>query len=245
MKGIIITTKHHCGFCLWPSKYTDYSIKNSPWKNGKGDILAELSNACKRESLKFGVYLSPWDRNNADYGKPEYINYYRNQMKELLSNYGEIFEVWLDGANGGDGFYGGANEKRNIDRTTYYDWPTTFELIKKLQPNAIIFSDAGPGCRWCGNEKGIAGETNWALLETKNKYTGCPKGNYSSEGEIDGTKWVPSEVDTSTRPGWFLIIPIGVQMMVLIQVLLQLHLERHHFLSIVLWFVNILHWDKE
>lgn len=203
MKGIIITAKHHCGFCLWPSKYTKYSIKNSPWKNGKGDILAELSKACKCEGLKFGIYLSPWDRNNADYGTPEYITYFRNQMTELLTNYGEIFEVWLDGANGGDGYYGGANEKRNIDRTTYYDWSTTCELIKKLQPNAIIFSDAGPGCRWCGNERGIGGETNWSILKVKGMYPGCPGGDRLSNGQIDGTKWVPAEVDVSIRPGWF------------------------------------------
>jgi len=203
MKGIIITAKHHCGFCLWPSKYTEYSIKNSPWKNGKGDILAELSQACKREGLKFGVYLSPWDRNNADYSTPKYITYFRNQMTELLTNYGNIFEVWLDGANGGDGYYGGANEKRSVDRKTYYDWPTTHKLIHKLQPNAIIFSDAGPGCRWCGNERGEGSNENWSLLKVDDFYPGCPSSALLPKGQIDGTKWVPSEVNTSTRPGWF------------------------------------------
>ncbi|HSB28110.1 MAG TPA: alpha-L-fucosidase, partial [Pyrinomonadaceae bacterium] len=164
MKGLILTAKHHDGFCLWPSKFTEHSVKHSPWRNGKGDVVKEISDACRRKGLKFGIYLSPWDRNHKDYGRPEYLTYYRNQLRELLTNYGPVFEVFLDGANGGDGYYGGARETRRIDRETYYDWPTTWALIRKLQPNAIIFSDAGPDVRWVGNERGFAGETCWATL---------------------------------------------------------------------------------
>ena len=134
MKGLILTAKHHDGFCLWPSKYTEHSVKNSPWRGGRGDVVKEISTACRRQGLKFGIYLSPWDRNNKDYGRPEYLTYYRNQLRELLTNYGPVFEVFLDGANGGDGYYGGARETRRIDRETDYDWPTTWGLIRKLQP---------------------------------------------------------------------------------------------------------------
>ena len=203
MKGIILTAKHHDGFCLWPSKYTEHSVKNSPWKNGKGDVVRELSDACKEFGLKFGVYLSPWDRNHADYGKPEYLTYFRNQLRELLTNYGPIFEVWFDGANGGDGYYGGANEKREVDRQNYYDWPTTYKLVYELQPNAIIFSDAGPGCRWVGNEDGFAGETNWSTLRRDEFHPGSPNYKELTNGHADGTDWVPAECDVSIRPGWY------------------------------------------
>ena len=165
MKGIILTAKHHDGFCLWPSEYTEYSVKNSPWRNGKGDLVKELAEACKEYGLKLGIYLSPWDRNHPDYGRPEYVTYFRNQLKELLTNYGEIFEVWFDGANGGWGYYGGAREDRKIDRKTFYDWDNTIQLIRQLQPNAIIWNECGPDIRWCGNEHGSIGETNWSLFD--------------------------------------------------------------------------------
>lgn len=201
MKGIIITAKHHSGFCLWPSKYTEYSIKNSPWKNGKGDIVGDLAKACKEYGLKMGIYLSPWDRNSAEYGKPEYITYFRNQLRELLTNYGEIFEVWFDGANGGSGYYGGAMESRTIDRRTYYDWPNTYKLIRELQPNAVIWNDNGDRAdlRWVGTEGGSVGETNWSLL---NK-TGDVPYQMLHYGLENGDSWVPGEVNTSIRPGWF------------------------------------------
>ena len=201
MKGIIITAKHHCGFCLWPSKYTEYSIKNAPWKNGKGDVVRELADACKEYGLKLGIYLSPWDRNSADYGKPEYITYFRNQLTELLTNYGDIFEVWFDGANGGDGYYGGANETRRIDRTTYYDWKNTYALVRKLQPNIVIWNDGGDRAdlRWVGTEEGFVGETNWSLLDS----TGDVPYNMLHYGLENGNAWVPAEVNTSIRPEWF------------------------------------------
>ncbi len=203
MKQVIIVAKHHDGFCLWPSKYTDYSIASSPYRAGKGDIVGEMAAACRKYGLKFGVYLSPWDRNRADYGQPSYIEYYKKQLRELLTNYGEISEVWLDGANGGDGYYGGACEKREIDRRTYYGFESIFALIHELQPNAIIFSDGGPGCRWVGNEKGIAGETNWSFLRYEDVYPGYPKSDELTVGHVDGTKWIPAECDVSIRPGWF------------------------------------------
>lgn len=201
MKGIIITAKHHCGFCLWPSKYTEYSVKNAPWKNGKGDMVREMADACKEFGLKLGIYLSPWDRNHPDYGKPEYITYFRNQLTELLTNYGEIFEVWFDGANGGDGYYGGANETRKIDRTTYYDWKNTYALIRKLQPNIVIWNDGGDrgDLRWVGTEDGYVGETNWSLLNA----TGDVPFDMLHHGVENGDSWVPAEVNTSIRPEWF------------------------------------------
>ena len=204
MKGLILTDKHHDGFCLWPSKYTEYSVKNSPWKNGKGDVVKELAEACKEYGLKMGIYLSPWDRNHADYGKPEYITYFRNQLTELLTNYGDIFEIWFDGANGGDGYYGGANEVRTVDKKTYYDWENTTKLIRKLQPNAIIWSDNGPDARWVGNEHGYSHETTWAPLLRDSIYGGMPE--YSKKyamGQENGTHWVPAEADVSIRPNWY------------------------------------------
>jgi alpha-L-fucosidase len=202
MKGLILTAKHHDGFCLWPSQYTEHSVKNSPWRNGKGDVVKEISQACRRHGLKFGVYLSPWDRNHADYARPEYLTYYRNQLRELLTNYGDVFTVWFDGANGGDGFYGGAKEKRNIDNTTYYDWENTRKIVRELMPMAVMFSDAGPDMRWVGNERGIAGDPCWATLNAANRYPGGTSDGLNS-GERPGTDWIPAECDVSIRPGWF------------------------------------------
>lgn len=203
MKGIIITAKHHDGFCLWPSEYTEHSVKNSPWKDGKGDVLRDLRQACDEYGLKMGVYLSPWDRNSAVYGTPEYLIYYRNQLRELLTKYGDIFEVWFDGANGGDGYYGGARETRKIDNKTYYDWNNTHEIVRDLQPSAVMFSDAGPDVRWVGNERGMGSLTNWCLLNKDEMYPGGDFARILGEGHENGNYWVPAEVDVSIRPGWF------------------------------------------
>jgi len=201
MKGIIFTAKHHCGFCMWPSAYTEYSVKNAPWKDGKGDVVRELADACREEGLKFAVYLSPWDRNHAEYGRPEYVTYFRNQLRELLTDYGDIFEVWFDGANGGDGWYGGANETRRIDGKTYYGWAETFRMIRELQPNAVIWNDGGDrgDLRWVGTEAGNVGETNWSLMPATGD-TSYPMLHYGVE---DGDVWCPGETNTSIRPGWF------------------------------------------
>ncbi len=203
MRGLILTAKHHDGFCLWPSLFTEHSVKHSPWKNGKGDVVKELSDACRAAGLKFGVYLSPWDRNHKDYGRPAYVTYYRDQARELLKLYGPIFEFWLDGANGGDGYYGGAREKRTIDRRSYYDWPNTWELVRQLQPNACIFSDGGPDVRWVGNENGKAGDPCWATLNRADFAPGEADSRRLNSGDRPGTHWLPAECDVSIRPGWF------------------------------------------
>lgn len=208
MKGVILTAKHHDGFCLWPTRTTEHCIRNSTWREGKGDVVREISEAARRQGLRFGVYLSPWDRNNAAYGKPEYVPIYRAQLTELLTQYGPIFEIWFDGANGGTGYYGGAREKRVIDRTTYYDWPNTWALARRFQPDAVMFSDVGPDVRWVGNENGIAGETCWETYDPVNE-----KGGPAAPGDVDarlsdigtpnGKQWLPPECDVSIRPGWF------------------------------------------
>lgn len=203
MTGVIITTKHHDGFCLWPTQITEYCIRNTPYKNGKGDLVGELRAACDKYGLKLGLYLSPWDRNAATYGTPAYLDYYHKQIEELTTRYGEIFEFWLDGANGGDGYYGGSREMRQIDRRTYYDFPKIFAHILKNQPQALIFSDGGPGCRWVGNERGEASATNWAFLYGDKVYPGYPDYTTLQYGHKDGTHWIPAECDVSVRPGWF------------------------------------------
>lgn len=200
-KGVILTCKHHDGFCLWPSTFTDHSVKNSPFKK---DVVKEVAEACKRHGLKFGIYVSPWDRNHAAYGSPEYITYYRNQLDELFANYGPVFEMWFDGANGGDGFYGGTREQRKIDGATYYNWPATLDTVRKLEPEVIFFSDAGPGVRWVGNEHGQAGETNWNTITPDTLFAGkAGIENLLNTGSEIGTHWIPAEVDVSIRPGWF------------------------------------------
>ena len=203
MKGIIITAKHHDGFALWPSNYTSHSVKNSPWKNGEGDLIKDLEKSCRKFGLKLGIYLSPWDRNHPDYGTKKYISYFRNQLTELLTNYGEIFEVWFDGANGGSGFYGGTNEVRKVDKKTYYDWENTHKIIRELQPNAVIFSDAGPDIRWVGNEKGYANKTTWSNIYKDSVYGGMPDYYKFSSGQENGSHFIPTETDVSIRPGWY------------------------------------------
>lgn len=208
MRGVILTCKHHDGFCLWPTKTTDHSVRKSSWRSGQGDVVRDVSAAAHRHKLGFGVYLSPWDRNNAAYGTPEYIQIYRRQLRELLTGYGPIFEVWHDGANGGDGYYGGAREKRSIDRNTYYDWPGTWDLTRSLQPGACIFSDVGPDIRWVGNERGIAGDPCWATYDPVGANGGpASPGNVrereSPVGTRHGSHWMPAECDVSIRPGWF------------------------------------------
>ena len=203
MKGLILTAKHHDGFCLWPSKYTEHSVKNSPWRNGRGDVVKEIAAACRKHGLKFGLYLSPWDRNHKDYGRPEYLDYFRNQLRELLTSYGPVFEIFFDGANGGDGYYGGARETRRIDRDTYYDWPTTWTLVRTLQPDACLFSDAGPDVRWVGNERGVAGDPLWSTLNKNDFAPGRADESRLNRGDRPGSDWVPAECDVSIRPGWF------------------------------------------
>ena len=204
LKGIVLTCKHHDGFCLWPSKFTEHSVKNSKWKNGQGNVVKEVADACHKNGLKFGVYLSPWDRNRTDYGSPSYVEYYRNQLRELFTAYGPIFEMWFDGANGGDGYYGGAKEKRKISGASYYDWPKTLDMVRQIEPQVVFFSDAGPDIRWCGNERGYIGETNWSPISSDTLYAGKSGiEKILNSGEENGKNWIPAEVDVSIRPGWF------------------------------------------
>lgn len=165
--------------------------------------MKELSEACKKHGLKFAVYLSPWDRSRADYGSPSYVDYFHSQLRDLLTNYGPVFEVWFDGANGGDGYYGGARDKRTIDRKNYYNYPRIYQILDSLQPQAVVFSDGGPGCRWVGNEKGFAGETNWAFIPKNTVYPGYPNYPELQFGYPDGDQWTAAECDVSIRPGWF------------------------------------------
>lgn len=194
-KGLIITAKHHDGFCLWPSKYSTHTVRESPWRNGKGDVLRDLSVACKKYGLKLGFYLSPWDRNHPKYGTPEYNDIYVATMTELMTQYGDLFEFWWDGANGE-----GPNGKLQV-----YDFKRFEREAARLQPNAVLFSDIGPGCRWAGNEMGTITETNWCTLDTVGfqRGIGAPKTDTLQTGNMRGKTWIPAECDVSIRPGWF------------------------------------------
>ena len=193
MKGIIITAKHHDGFALYPSKYSKHTVRESKWKAGKGDILKELSAACKEYGLKMGIYISPWDRNHPAYGTPEYNQVYVNMLKEVTTLYGNLFEVWFDGANGE-----GPNGKKQV-----YDFPLFNKTVRTYQPHALIFSDAGPDIRWVGNENGFAGETNWNTINGNELFPAYDKPAHLNVGDEHGTHWIPAECDVSIRPGWF------------------------------------------
>jgi len=194
-KGIIITAKHHDGFCLWPSKYSTHTVAQSSWRNGKGDVLKELSEACKEYGLKMGVYLSPWDRNHPKYGTDAYNDVFVNMMKEVVSRYGPFFEFWWDGANGE-----GPNGKKQV-----YDWHRFESTMRTIAPNTVVFSDIGPDIRWVGNESGIAGKTNWNLLDTAGfkRGEGSPPNDTLNQGNVYGKNWITAECDVSIRPGWF------------------------------------------
>ncbi|HWB25961.1 MAG TPA: alpha-L-fucosidase [Chitinophagaceae bacterium] len=194
-KGIIITAKHHDGFCLWPSKYSTHTVAQSKWKDGKGDVLKELSDACKEYGLKLGIYLSPWDRNHPKYGTAEYNQVFINMMKEVVSRYGPLFEFWWDGANGE-----GPNGKKQV-----YEWHKFEATMRSIAPNTPVFSDIGPDIRWVGNERGFAGKTNWNLLDTAGftRGAGAPSQDTLNQGNINGHNWIPAECDVSIRPGWF------------------------------------------
>ncbi|MDO6429747.1 alpha-L-fucosidase [Flavitalea sp. BT771] len=208
-KGVVIVAKHHDGLCLWPTKTTEHNISKSPWKEGKGDMIKEYQLACNKLGMRLGLYCSPWDRNNPQYGSSAYVQTYRAQLKELCTQYGPLFMSWHDGANGGDGYYGGAREIRKIDRTVYYGWDTTWGIVRTLQPMAAIFGDVGPDVRWVGNEEGHAGLTCWATYTPLAPDTGNkPSNGYSkyweaTEGTRNGEYWMPAECDVPLRPGWF------------------------------------------
>ncbi len=193
MKGLILTAKHHDGFALYPSQYTKHSVANSVWRNGKGDVVRDLSNACKKYGLKLGIYLSPWDRYHPDYGTDAYNQVYANMQKELLTQYGPIFEFWYDGANGE-----GPNGKKQV-----YDWPLFHSMVEKYQPQAVQFSDSGPDIRWVGNERGYAYDKTWSPINRDEIYPGYPKFDQYKNGQENGSHWVAPEVDVSIRPGWY------------------------------------------
>jgi alpha-L-fucosidase len=193
LKGVILTAKHHDGFCLWPSKLSRHTVAQTKWRDGKGDVVGELAAACRRGGLKFGIYLSPWDRNHPAYGTPEYNQIFTGMLKEVLTHYGPVFEVWFDGANGE-----GPNGKKQV-----YDWDLFIGTVRKYQPKAVIFSDAGPDVRWCGNEEGVGGEMCWSTIPSGRYLPGTPFYAELTAGRRNGDLWIPAEVNTSIRPGWF------------------------------------------
>ena len=194
-QGIILTAKHHDGFCLWPNPVSTHTVRESAWRNGKGDVLKELSEACRKGGLKFGIYISPWDRNAPTYGTDAYNKVFLKTLRSAHKHYGPIFEQWFDGANGE-----GPNGKRQV-----YDWKKFNVQTLKLQPNAVIFSDVGPGCRWVGNEEGTCGRTCWSRLDIKGREPGknAPSQDTLNTGNYNGVCWIPAETDVSIRPGWF------------------------------------------
>ena len=193
IKSLVIVAKHHGGFCLWPSAFNDhFTVKNSPWRQGRGDMLREFVDACRAENIGVGIYLSPWDRNHRDYGSQAYVDYYHSQLRELLSNYGPLTEVWFDGANGGDGYYGGFRGKKSIESESYYQWDKIMRIVRDLQPGAVCFGRED--LRWVGNEDGVAGDPCWSTVREKSDV-----GN----GDRSGKFWVPAEADFPLRKGWF------------------------------------------
>ena len=205
---VILTAKHHDGFCLWPTKTTKHSVASSPWKDGKGDVVKELRDACTKYDMKFGVYLSPWDRNAESYGdSPRYNQFFIDQLTELLTNYGEVHEVWFDGANAE-----GPNGKKQI-----YDWDAFYKCIQTLQPKAVM-AIMGYDVRWVGNERGLGRETEWSAtvlapgIYTRSDSVNTALGVGSTSADLGSREvlakanelfWYPSEVDVSIRPGWF------------------------------------------
>ncbi len=191
-RSVVLTAKHHDGFCLWPSRYTDHSVRSSPWRDGRGDVVGELARACSKAGIRFGVYLSPWDRHEPSYGNElQYNLYYLGQLRELLTGYGPLSEVWFDGAKGEDA------------RDMNYYFQTYWALVRQLQPGAVIFSDEGPDVRWIGNERGSAGESCWSMLDRSRVSVGKSDTDYLNTGDPDGPQWVPGETDVSIRKGWF------------------------------------------
>jgi alpha-L-fucosidase/lysophospholipase L1-like esterase len=197
LKGLILTAKHHDGFCLWPTKTTEHNITKSPYRGGQGDIVREMAEACRRRSLKFGIYVSPWDRNHADYGQEGYVRVYHEQIRELATGYGPLFEMWFDGANGGSGYYGGKRGKRRIDGSTYYQWDKVVEIIRAAQPECVIWGMPNADARWGGSEQGFVGDPCWSTVNLP-----APESQFS-HGHRNGKHWLPAEADVSIRPGWF------------------------------------------